>query len=149
VRYVLVDRSLDFEEGARVRAVKCVTLGEEFLADLDAYPAALVLEALLQAGGALARAARPERSILGKVDRASFPDVAHVGERIDLEVRVTMSRPEATLCKGVATVGDRVVGEAEFMIVFLPPELTPPPDPVVDEYRRNLKRALGIPEEFI
>jgi 3-hydroxyacyl-[acyl-carrier-protein] dehydratase len=147
MRYVLIDRFLELERGERARAVKCVTRGEGFVG--DAYPGALVLEALLQTGGVLARSGSGFKamSVLGKVERAVFPAEAHPGDRIQLDVTVTMSRPEGTLCEGVATVDGKVVGEAEFLIVFLPEELTPPPDPVVDEHRRNLMRALAIPLE--
>ena len=146
MRYVLVDRFLELEAGNRARAVKCVTRGEEFLADLPHYPPALVLEALLQTGGALTRAgAGPRRmSVLGKVNRASFAAHAQPGDRIELEVTVALSRPEGTLCEGVATVDGREVGRAEFMIVLLPPEMTPPPDAERDGRRALLARALGL-----
>jgi len=146
MRYVLVDRFLELEAGSRARAVKCVTHGEGFLADLPHYPPALVLEALLQTGGALTRAAAGPRtmSVLGKVTRASFAGHAHAGDRIDLEVTVAVSRPEGTLCEGVATVNDREVGRAEFMIVLLPPEMTPPPDAERDARRQLFASALGL-----
>jgi len=147
MRYVLIDRFLELERGERARAVKCVTRGESFVG--DAYPSALVLEALLQTGGVLARSGSgfESMSVLGKVERAAFPAEAHPGDRIELDVSVTRSRPEGTLCEGVATVDGKIIGEAEFLIAFLPAELTPPPDPDVAEYRRNLMRALAIPLE--
>jgi len=147
MRYVLVDRFLELDPGSRARAVKCVTRGERFLADRSTFPPTLVLEALLQTGGALTRvgAGGSAMSVLGKVNRATFPGRARPGDRIDLEVRVLLSRPEGTLCEGVATVQDETIAEAEFMIVLLPPELTPPPDPERDEQRRRLARALGVP----
>ena len=86
-------------------------------------------------------------SVLGKVDRAVFPAEARPGDRIELDVRATRSRPEGTVCEGIATVDGKVVGEAEFLIVFVPAELTPPPDPEVAEHRRNIMRALAIPLE--
>lgn len=147
MRYVLIDRFLELERGERARAVKCVTRGESFVG--DTYPSALVLEALLQTGGVLARSGSGFKamSVLGKVERAAFPAEARPGDRIQLDVRATMTRPEGTLCEGVATVDGKVVGEAEFLIVFLPAELTPPPDPDVTEHRRNLMQALAIPLE--
>ncbi|MHC4818319.1 MAG: hotdog family protein [Planctomycetota bacterium] len=147
MRYVLIDRFLELERGERARAVKCVTRGEPVVG--DAYPSALVLEALLQTGGVLARsgAGSESMSVLGKVDRAVFPAEAHPGDRIQLDVRATRSRPEGTVCEGVATVDGKVVGEASFLIVFLPAELAPPPDPEIAEYRRNLMQALAIPLE--
>ena len=147
MRYVLIDRFLELERGERARAVKCVTRGEPFVG--DAYPSALVLEALLQTGGVLARSGSgfKSMSVLGKVERATFPAEAHPGDRIQLDVRAVRTRSEGTVCEGVATVDGRVVGEAEFMIVFLPEELAPPQDPGVTEVRRNLMRALAIPLE--
>ena len=149
MRYVLIDRFLELERGERARAVKCVTKGEPFVRDLPAYPAALVLEGLLQTGGVLARSASgfKKMSVLGKVERAEFPADARPGDRIMFDVKLTLSRPEATLCEGVATVDGTVVGKAKFMIVFLPPEMVPPPDPEVAQHRRNLMRALAIPTE--
>jgi 3-hydroxyacyl-[acyl-carrier-protein] dehydratase len=147
MRYVLIDRFLELERGERARAVKCVTRGESFVG--DAYPSALVLEALLQTGGVLARSGSgfKRMSVLGKVERAVFPAQAHPGDRIQLDVSATLSRPEGTVCEGVATVDGKVVGEAEFLIVFLPAELAPPPDPALAEHRRQLMRALAIPSE--
>jgi len=146
MRYVLVDRFLELDAGNRARAVKCVTRGEAFVDDLPHYPPALVLESLLQTGGVLTRAGAGEHamSVLGKVNRATFPERAYPGDRIDLEVTIALSRPEGTLCEGVATVDGREVGRAEFMIVLLPPELTPEPDAERDAHRRRLVSALGI-----
>lgn len=149
MRYVLVDRFLDLEKGKRARAVKCVTRGERFLRRLGAWPRALVLESLLQTGGVLARAGTgfTRTSVLGKVERAEFRGDARPGDRILLDVEVVLSRPEGTLCEGVATVDGEVIARAEFMIVFVPDEARPPPDPLREERRRNLMRALRVPSE--
>jgi len=147
VRYVLIDRLVDFRKGERARARKSVTRGEGVLDEGGRYPAPLVLEALLQTGGTLARLSLgPERrTVLGKVTKADFPAFARAGDVIDLDVALVPSRPDGTMCAGTASVGDTVVGRAEFMIVILPPELSPPPSPEIDAWRRNLARALGIP----
>jgi hypothetical protein len=83
--------------------------------------------------------------MLGKVDRAVFPAAARAGDRIVCDVDVILSRPEGTMCHGVAKVDGRVVGEAEFMIVFLPEALTPKESPAAREQRRLLWKSLGIP----
>jgi 3-hydroxyacyl-[acyl-carrier-protein] dehydratase len=149
MRYVLVDRFLEFEKGRRVRAVKCVTRGERFLAGLPAYPNALVLEALLQVGGVLTRVSggAGRRSVLGKVDKAEFVAEARPGDRIDLDVEIILSRDEGTLCQGTASVDGKVVARAEFMIVYVPEEMAPPLDPALEEKRRLLQRALNVPLE--
>jgi 3-hydroxyacyl-[acyl-carrier-protein] dehydratase len=147
MRYVLVDRFLELEGGRRGLGVKCVTRGEGFLGPADLYPPTLVLESILQTGGTVARltAAPGTRTMLGKVERATFPSVARPGDRILIEVNVILSRPEGTMCRGVARVDDRIVGEAEFMIVFLPAALTPTESPASREQRRLLWKSLRIP----
>lgn len=145
--YVLVDRFLELEGGKRARAVKCVTRGEGFLGPQDPFPPTLVLESILQTGGTVARlvAAPGTRTMLGKVERATFPSEARPGDRIEIEVNVILSRPEGNMCHGVARVDERVVGEAEYMIVFLPAALTPKESPAAREQRRLLWQSLGIP----
>ncbi len=147
MRYVLIDRFLELEAGRRAKSVKCVTKGEGFLGDGDEYPPTLVLEAILQTGGTVARlvAAPGTRTMLGKVERAAFPSPAWPGDRILVEVDAILSRPEGTMCRGVASVDRRVVAEADFMIVYLPMALTPKESPAAREQRRLLWQALGIP----
>jgi len=147
MRYVLVDRFLELEGGRRAKSVKCVTRGEGFLGASDDYPQALVLETILQTGGTVARlvAAPGTRTMLGKVERATFPSTARPGDQIMIEVNVILSRPEGTMCHGVARVDGRTVGEAEFMIVYLPEALTPKESPAAREQRRLLWQALQIP----
>lgn len=149
MNYALVDRFLELEKGRRARAVKCVTLGEPFVCGLDGFPPTLVLEALLQTGGVLARAGTGfrRRSVLGKIESAEFPSGARAGDRMLLDVDVLLSRPEGTLCEGVATVDGRVVGRARFLIVFVPPELEPVETSAMQEQRRNLMRAMNIAPE--
>lgn len=146
MRYVLVDRFLELEGGRRARSVKCVTKGEGFL-ESDEYPPTLVLETILQTGGTVARmvAAPGTRTMLGKVERAVFPRMARVGDRIVTDVDVILSRPEGTMCRGVARVDGNPVGEADFMIVYLPEALTPKESPAARERRRLLWQALQIP----
>jgi 3-hydroxyacyl-[acyl-carrier-protein] dehydratase len=147
MRYVLVDRFLELEGGRRAKAVKCVTRGEGFLGEGEAYPPTLVLEAILQSGGTIARlvAAPGTRTMLGKVERATFPAEARPGDRIVIEVDAILSRPEGTMCRGAARVDGKVVAEAEFMMVFLPAALTPKESPEAREQRRMLWASLGIP----
>jgi 3-hydroxyacyl-[acyl-carrier-protein] dehydratase len=143
MRYVLVDRFTELLAGERARAVKCVTRGEPFLDELPFFPSPLVLESLLQTGGALTRVSSggTAMTVLGKVNSAKFPGRAVAGDRIDLEVTIAVSRPEGTLCEGTAHVDGKLIAEAEFMIVLLPPEMAPPPD----ARRSNIARALGLP----
>jgi 3-hydroxyacyl-[acyl-carrier-protein] dehydratase len=149
MRYVLIDRFLELERGARGRAVKCVTKGEPDVGDLGAFPPSLVLEALLQTGGVVTRSnVSPwARSAVGKVERAVFRGEARAGDRIILDVNVILSRPEGKLLEGVATVDGNVICKTSFLIVFLPPELTPPEPPEIRLHRRLVLESLGVSTE--
>ncbi|MGQ0613628.1 MAG: 3-hydroxyacyl-ACP dehydratase FabZ family protein [Planctomycetaceae bacterium] len=127
MRYLLVDRFVELVVGRKARAIKCVTKGEPFLADLPAYPAALVLESMFQTAGHLTRAAVDFRrtSMLGKVESAEFPGEALPGDRMEVEVTILVARQEGNLCEARATVGERLVGKARFLILFMPPEAEP------------------------
>src|SRR5881392_954477 len=59
MRFNLVDRILEVESGRRIRAVKNLTLGEEYLADhfptFPVMPGVLMLQTLVEAGAWLLR----------------------------------------------------------------------------------------------
>ena len=59
MRFQLVDRLLEIEPGKRIRMVKNLTLGEEYLADhfptFPVMPGVLMLQTLVEAGAWLLR----------------------------------------------------------------------------------------------
>src|ERR1700683_1748355 len=65
MRFNLVDRILEVEGSHRIRAVKYLTLGEEYLADhfprFPVMPGVLMLQTLVEAGAWLLRAAEDFR----------------------------------------------------------------------------------------
>lgn len=150
MRYALIDRFVEVEKGERLRAIKCVTRGEAFMAEREFYPSPLVLESMLQAGGALLRSANGFRrhSVLGKVDRVEFHGRARPGDRIQIDVNAILSRPEGKLCRGEASVEGTTIATAEFMILTMPPELEPPFDKERERTEYERRRALRMPREL-
>jgi 3-hydroxyacyl-[acyl-carrier-protein] dehydratase len=73
MRWVWIDRFLSFESGKSARAVKNLSLAEDYFADhfpgYPVMPACFILEGLAQTGGILS--ARPTTS--AKVVLAKFP----------------------------------------------------------------------------
>jgi 3-hydroxyacyl-[acyl-carrier-protein] dehydratase len=120
------------------------------MAGREAFPSPLVLEALLQAGGALLRSESgfTRMTVLGKVERAEFFAQARPGDRIDIEVSSALSRPEGKLCEGKASVDGTLLCRAEFMILYVPEDMEPDNDPQRDERARLLRRALRVPAEL-
>jgi 3-hydroxyacyl-[acyl-carrier-protein] dehydratase len=124
MRFILVDRVLELVPGARARAVKCVTLSEDYLADhfpgYAVMPGVLLIESLAQVGGLLAEVSAKKsdadaregdlvrRAILAQVDRAKFERMVVPGDRVELVVTLEQSMEGAARVAGEATVdGDR------------------------------------------
>jgi 3-hydroxyacyl-[acyl-carrier-protein] dehydratase len=122
VRWIWIDKFVEFESGARATAIKNVSLAEEHLHDhfpgWPVMPASLILEGMAQTAGILVGEAGDfrEKVILAKVKRAVFLKEVRPGQQIRHEAAIEQLAPEAA-----STVGKSFVdGEplAEIDIVF-------------------------------
>ena len=90
MRWIWIDKFLEFRSGEFARAIKNLTLAEEHLHDhLPGYPvmpASLIIEGLAQTGGILVGEAKgfAEKVVLAKIPRAEFFGVACAGDQLDL-----------------------------------------------------------------
>ena len=79
MRWIWIDRFVDFQSGKSARAVKNLSLAEDHFRDhfpgYPVMPAALILEGLAQTGGILVGEVNnfQEKVVLAKVPRAGFP----------------------------------------------------------------------------
>ena len=86
MRWIWIDRFLEFQSGNSARAVKNLSLAEDHFADhfpgYPVMPAALILEGLAQTGGILVGEANQfqEKVVLAKVPRAVFHREMLAGE---------------------------------------------------------------------
>src|SRR5690348_4706404 len=100
MRWIWIDRFVEFRSGHSARAVKCTSLAEDVFAEhfpgYPVFPAALMLEGLAQAGGILVGEANQfrEKVVLAKVLRASFRREVLAGEQVVYDVEVQHLRPE-------------------------------------------------------
>jgi 3-hydroxyacyl-[acyl-carrier-protein] dehydratase len=123
MRWLWIDRFLEFKSGKSARAVKNLSLAEDYFADhfpgYPVMPACLILEGLAQTGGILVGEANDfkEKVVLAKIVSARFQREFLAGEQLIYEVDLVHLRPE-----GASVVG-RVFG--------LPPGIawTGPPGP--------------------
>ena len=82
MRWIWIDKFVEFESGRRAVAVKNVTLAEEHLHDhfpgYPVMPPSLMIEGMAQTAGILVGEARnfSEKVILAKVKRATFNRLA-------------------------------------------------------------------------
>jgi 3-hydroxyacyl-[acyl-carrier-protein] dehydratase len=118
--FLLVDRVLEMEPGKRIRALKNVTVNEEyFLGHFPGHPVVpgvLLLEALAQAGALLLLHDLPSREskllYFTGVERARFRRPVVPGDQVILEVQVLAVRRQASKFQGQAMVEGKVAAEA-------------------------------------
>jgi 3-hydroxyacyl-[acyl-carrier-protein] dehydratase len=125
MRWIWIDRFLEFESGQRARAVKNLSLAEDHFADhfpgYPVMPAALILEGLAQTGGILVGEAKEfqEKVVLAKIPRATFRRDLLAGETLIYETRILVLREEGASIAGQVFVGDELVAEAEIFFAHL------------------------------
>ncbi len=125
MRWIWIDRFLDFQSGRSARAVKNLSLAEDHFADhfpgYPVMPACLMLEGLAQTGGILVGEVNDyrEKVVLAKVPQARFHRDVLAGEQIVYEVELLHLRPEGAAVKGRITSDGALVAEAEIFFAHL------------------------------
>ena len=121
MRWIWIDKFVEFESGRRAVAVKNVSLAEEYLHDhfpgYPIVPASLMIEGMAQTGGILVGEARDfqEKVILAKISRAVFHDIVCAGEQLRLTAEVDNLTPEAATIIGTIESGEKRVADISLM----------------------------------
>ena len=121
MRWIWIDRFVEFVPGKRAVAVKNVTLAEEHLHDFCAarptMPASLMIEGMAQTAGILVGEARNfrEKVVLAKIRRASFERAVHPGEQLRYEARVEQVDEAASITSGTVYAGDEAIGQVDLV----------------------------------
>jgi 3-hydroxyacyl-[acyl-carrier-protein] dehydratase len=106
MRWIWIDRFLTFERGKTARAVKKLSLAEDYFEQhLPGYPimpACFILEGLAQTGGILVGEANDfkEKVVLAKITSARFQREAIAGETLLYDVELVTLRPEGASIVG-------------------------------------------------
>ncbi len=122
MRWIWIDRFIEFEKGSHAKAVKNITLAEEHLHDhfpgFPVMPGSLMLEGMAQTGGILLGHVHAFQHvvILAKVPKLEFHSWAVPGDTLVYTAKLLEAREEGGLVSCTAHVGERLVAEAE--IVF-------------------------------
>jgi len=124
MRWLWIDRFLEFHPGKSARAVKNLSLAEDLFAEhfpgYPVMPAALILEGLAQTGGILVGEANnfEEKVILAKIVYARFQREALAGETLIYDVELLHMRPEGASVHGKVFAGTATEAMAEAEIFF-------------------------------
>lgn len=125
MRWIWIDRFVEFRRGEFARAIKQLSLAEDVFAQhfpgYPVMPASLLLEGLAQTGGILVGEANDfrEKVVLAKITRAKFQREALAGEVVTFETTVQYIRPEGASVRGRVLVGEELLGEAEVTFAHL------------------------------
>jgi len=132
MRWIWLDRFVEFSSGKFARATRNLSVAEDLFADhfpgYPIMPAALMLEGLAQTGGILVGEANSfqEKVILAKIPRAHFTREVLAGEQVTYEVELLHLRPEGASVLGRVFAGEpesglppTQVGEAEIFFAHL------------------------------
>ena len=121
MRWIWIDKFLEFESGKRAVALKNVTLAEEHLHDhfpgFPVMPECLMIEAMAQTAGILVGEARnfEEKVILAKIKKAAFYHYVRPGDTITLLAEIESIAPEAASTEGEIRRGEDVVARISLM----------------------------------
>ena len=128
MRYLLVDRILEWEPGRKIRGVKNIAMSEDFLEyhfpKNPVMPGVLLLEAQAQLAGWLEAASSDFRSwcLIQRVQQCHFYGFAYPGDRVEIEVqwKSDSGEGEKTYAGTCSVDGQRkVVTEFDCKIVTL------------------------------
>lgn len=128
MRWIWIDRFVEFESGKRAVALKNVSLAEEHLHDhfpgRPVMPNSLITEGLAQTGGLLVGEfhAFAKKVVLAKIPKAVFHFPAVPGDTLRYETTVDYVKDDGAMVTAVAKVGDRVQAELEIVFAHLAEE---------------------------
>ena len=121
MRWIWIDRFVEFHPGRKAVAVKNVSLAEEYLHDhweaFPIMPASLMIEGMAQTAGILVGQARDfkEKVILAKITKAEFRDIVTPGDQITYQAQIETITEEAAATTGVVLRNGEPIGEVDLM----------------------------------
>lgn len=124
MRFHLVDRILEVEPGRRLRAVKYLTLGEEYLADhfptFPVMPGVLMLQMLVEAGAWLLRATDDFAhavTVLREAKGVKYGTFMQPGRALEATVEMVRRDGPTAVLKGRGTTGGQATVTGQITLV--------------------------------
>src|SRR5438874_10717556 len=121
MRWIWIDKFVEFTPKQSATALRNVTLAEEHLHDL--YPAfpivpnSLIIEGMAQTAGILVGEARnfEEKVILAKIGRATFHRLARPGDTLHFCATIEQLSEQGASVAGTVKIGSDLVAEIDLM----------------------------------
>ena len=125
MRWFWIDRFLEFESGRHAKAIKCVSLAEDYLHDhfpqYPVFPNSLVIEGLAQTGGLLVCEHNQftEKVILAKISKVQFHCPARPGDTLTYTTTIERQNAEGATIIATSHVGETIQAQAEIVFAHL------------------------------
>lgn len=121
MRWIWIDKFLEFNSGKSAVALKNVSLAEEHVHDnvpgFPMMPECLMIEAMAQTGGILVGEMRDfkEKVVLAKINKAQFYHYVRPGDTITFHAEVESIADEAASIAGQIRRGQEIVADIKLM----------------------------------
>jgi len=121
MRWIWIDKFVEFKSGESAVSIKNVTLAEEHLHDhfpcFPVMPECLMIEAMAQTAGILVGEAKnfQEKVILAKIKKAVFHDFVRPGDTLRLSAKIESIAPEAASTSGTITCDGNPIADIDLM----------------------------------
>jgi 3-hydroxyacyl-[acyl-carrier-protein] dehydratase len=155
MRFNLVDRILEVEPGRALRALKNLTLGEEYLADhfptFPVMPGVLMLQTLVEAGAWLARLSNDFRHsviVLREARNVKYGSFMEPGRQLRVAVELAEEEGGLATFKGKGEVDGTATVSARLTLACSnlrdrDPELAPLDERLVEHWRERYRLLRG------
>ena len=155
MRWIWIDKFIEFNSGKDAVAIKNVTMAEEYLHDnfpgFPIMPECLMIEAMAQTAGILVGQARDykEKVILAKINKAVFFNYVRPGDTIKLHAKIESITAEAAGTTGKITRDEEIIAEIDLMFSHIDKNLAgkqfPEENFVFTDLFGIVLRASGVP----
>lgn len=128
MRWIWIDRFVEFESGRHAKAIKNISLAEEYLHDhypgFAVMPGSLMIEGMAQTGGILLGETSQFENvvILAKVPKITFHSWASPGDTLTYSANLVDVRTDGGIVEVQAHVGSRLVADGEIVFAHLDPK---------------------------
>jgi 3-hydroxyacyl-[acyl-carrier-protein] dehydratase len=126
MRWIWIDKFIEFESGQRARAIKNISLAEEHLHDhfpgFPVMPNSLIAEGLAQTGGLLVGEHNgfEKKVVLAKIPKAHFHFPAVPGDTLTYTATIEYIKDDGAMVSATSHLGDRLQAEMEIVFAHLP-----------------------------